>query len=202
MRSFDYEDVDRYNLRIEASSGSSKEVESTPVSIIITGEPDVPQFSKSSYEIKIPEDTSVGTTIRSQMMSIIDSDTSADQFDCSMEKVTSLETIEHFGIVRSQGACLLVLKKKLDSYMTKSFKFEVRATDRVFKYMYAKADVTVTVQDVNDHTPEFSKKSYWISVPSSTPADRKLLELLAVDRDSGTNGDVIYELSPGPESQR
>jgi hypothetical protein len=194
--------VDRYNLRIEASSGSSKEVESTPVSIIITGEKDAPAFSKSTYSISVPEDTGVGTTIRSIMMSIIDSDTSSDQFDCSLEKITSPQTTEHFRIVQNQGACLLVLKKKLDSYVTQNFKFEVRATDRAFKHMYASANVDLTVKDTNDHKPEFSKTSYWVSVPSSTPSGRKLMDISAVDRDTGSNGDVIYELTRGQNSQR
>lgn len=190
---FDYEEVDRYNLRIEATSGPSNEVASIPVSIKVKDSPDPPKFSKPSYAISIPENTGVGTTVSTSLV-INDRDTSNDQFDCSLENVVSVKVIEHFRAVQSGSECKLVIKKKLDSYDTQEFKFDIQATDQNFRHMYARASVVVKVDDVNDHSPKFSKTSYWVSIPSSPSIGKDLIEFSAVDRDTGTNGEVRYEL--------
>jgi len=191
---FDYEEVDRYNLRIEAKSGSSSEVASVPVSIKVTDSPDPPQFSQSSYTVSVAESTGIGNTVPSTNFIINDRDTSSEQFDCSLENIESPKVIEHFRTVQSGGECRLVIKKKLDSYYTKEFKFDIQATDQNFRHMYARASVVVKVDDENDHSPVFSKTSYWVSVPSSPSTGSDLVELLAIDRDTGVNGEVRYEL--------
>nr|QDE55751.1 cadherin 1 [Nematostella vectensis] len=201
--SFNYENVDRYNLRIEARTSSVQEVASASLTVEVTEEKDLPKFSSDSYQLTVDESAAPGTTLAPGLL-IIDSDTSSDQFDCSMEAITSLHTLYNFEVTQQSGRCFLRVQAggKLDAHLASKYTFNVRATDRNFRNMFATAQVEVNVIDVNDHKPEFLQESYWLSVPSSTPAGSSLVTVQAEDMDIGTNAQVRYELLRQENSER
>ncbi len=57
-------------------------------------------------------------------------------------------------------------------------------------------EVEVSVMDVNDNAPEFSKEVYEGSLSENAPLGTKVLRVSAFDRDNDKNGKVSYELSP------
>lgn len=184
---------DKYQVRVEAVSGSSQKTVSTDVTITISDEKDPPSFSESSYTISLQESTPASTTV-STGIRIIDKDTSSDKFECSMEKITTLETIDYLSVIQNGEECKLVTKKQIDSSVTPRFEFEMRATDKNFRDMFATASVVVNVADENNHDPVFSQTSYWVSVSSDVPKGTNILTLSTMDKDLGSFGEVTYQL--------
>lgn len=52
--------------------------------------------------------------------------------------------------------------------------------------------------DVNDNTPKF-KNPASVSVQENTPVGTGVLTMVAVDRDAGLNGTVVYDIITGNE---
>lgn len=54
--------------------------------------------------------------------------------------------------------------------------------------------VKVIVQDMNDHSPEFTRQSYQASIQENLPAGTKILQPKATDKDSGINAKIRFTL--------
>ncbi|XP_042167184.1 protocadherin Fat 3-like [Oncorhynchus tshawytscha] len=54
--------------------------------------------------------------------------------------------------------------------------------------------LTVNVEDANDNEPVFAKDSYSVVVPENTALGTEVVQVVAVDRDLGSNGEVSYSL--------
>nr|CAD7568523.1 unnamed protein product [Timema californicum] len=57
--------------------------------------------------------------------------------------------------------------------------------------------VVVTVEDVNDHAPQFAQSFYKVNIPESANHDTPLFQVLAYDEDIGPNGDLQYSILSG-----
>lgn len=61
------------------------------------------------------------------------------------------------------------------------------------------AQLTVVVEDTNDHGPEFSEGQYVINVLESQVSSSSVGYITAVDRDAGVNGRIYYSVVSGGE---
>ncbi|XP_059931944.1 protocadherin-16-like [Gadus macrocephalus] len=61
--------------------------------------------------------------------------------------------------------------------------------------MESTMNLTVHIEDVNDHHPEFPQRSYSLSVREDIPRGSSLFRAQAWDADLGANGEVRYTLS-------
>ena len=181
------------------------------VTIRVTDARDPPKFSRDSYRFEISEDFQRGAVIQvrnpdgsSGGLVINDEDTAITQFDCSIENVNS-DVEQHFRIANPDNnnkECRISTVREFNYFNTPKFTFEVRATDRNYRNMYASAMVEVVIRDTNDHTPEFSQTSYWASVNSNFPVRNSILKVTATDQDSGSFGEITYELLDSQDRNR
>ncbi|XP_062983238.1 protocadherin Fat 3 isoform X3 [Elgaria multicarinata webbii] len=58
-----------------------------------------------------------------------------------------------------------------------------------------KAQVTVRIEDANDHIPEFTQASYSSYVNESVPVGTSILSVSAFDKDRGENGYITYSIA-------
>ena len=56
------------------------------------------------------------------------------------------------------------------------------------------ANITVLVGDLNDNPPIFDQRSYNMSILDSILRNDEIIQVRATDRDSGTNGDIVYSI--------
>lgn len=202
--SFDYEQVlgGEYPVQVQASI-SPQQVATAGITVRVTDDKDPPTFSRSSYTFDINENTPSGTTIQpknadgsSGGLFISDEDTPITQFDCTIENVPG-NVFDHFRVVNPDNSvreCKLVTVRGFNFLENPSFQFEVRATDRIYRNMFASAQVKIVIKDTNDHSPEFSQISYWASVSRNFPVRNSILKVTATDQDSGSFGEITYEL--------
>lgn len=73
------------------------------------------------------------------------------------------------------------------------YSFEVRATDGgKYDARSEKAMVQVTIGDVNDNKPTFSKYPYSVEIPSNVQSGSQIIQVTAHDKDEGANAEVTY----------
>ncbi|XP_074496939.1 protocadherin Fat 4-like [Sebastes fasciatus] len=89
----------------------------------------------------------------------------------------------------------IYLEEALDREQIDTLTVAVTATDKGSPRMATVMNVTVHVEDANDHDPEFSQSDYSLTVREDIPRGTSLLQVQAHDRDIGTNGQVGYILT-------
>ena len=57
--------------------------------------------------------------------------------------------------------------------------------------------VDVTVMDLNDNPPMFVNKPYYAVISRESPRDTQVIQVMAVDLDKGSNGDIYFQLVRG-----
>ncbi|XP_029367636.1 protocadherin Fat 4 isoform X1 [Echeneis naucrates] len=92
----------------------------------------------------------------------------------------------------------LIATKKLDRERRSKYSLLVRADDGK---QSSDMRLNITVKDVNDHTPKFSRSTYSFDIPEDTAPGSIVAAILASDSDSGVNGEVTYSLEEDDEDE-
>ncbi|XP_034032883.1 neural-cadherin-like [Thalassophryne amazonica] len=116
-----------------------------------------------------------------------------------IENARDENSVELFTVDSSTGT-VSVAAEGLDRELTESHHLVVEARDG--GGMTGTATITVMVTDVNDHIPRFREDWCGVRVPESTNVDAPILELSAVDADTGTYGQLVFSLVSGDAEQR
>lgn len=69
--------------------------------------------------------------------------------------------------------------------------------DRITPTKSAYARVIVRVRDYNDHAPKFLASLYNGTVAETAAIGTTVVEVVAVDRDKGANGQIMYSIISG-----
>ncbi|XP_021563258.1 protocadherin Fat 4, partial [Carlito syrichta] len=90
----------------------------------------------------------------------------------------------------------LIATKRLDRERRSKYSLLVRADDGL---QSSDMRINITVSDVNDHTPKFSRPVYSFDIPEDTIPGSLVAAILATDDDSGVNGEITYIVSEDDE---
>uniref|UniRef100_A0A8C0AXX0 Protocadherin Fat 4 n=1 Tax=Buteo japonicus TaxID=224669 RepID=A0A8C0AXX0_9AVES len=90
----------------------------------------------------------------------------------------------------------LIATKRLDRERRSKYSLLVRADDGL---QSSDMRINITVSDVNDHIPKFSKPVYSFDVPEDATPGSLVAAILATDDDSGINGEITYTVSEDDE---
>ncbi|KAF1394271.1 hypothetical protein PFLUV_G00024800 [Perca fluviatilis] len=89
----------------------------------------------------------------------------------------------------------IYLEEELDREQVDTLTITVTASDKGSPRMATIMNLTVHVEDANDHDPEFSQSTYSLTISEDIPIGTSLCQVQALDRDIGTNGHVRYILT-------
>ncbi|XP_062333238.1 protocadherin Fat 1a isoform X1 [Osmerus eperlanus] len=181
----DREERDNYLLNITATDGIFAAKATVEVKVLDAND-NSPVCEKSQYIESVPEDSPGGRLILQ---------VSATDADIRSNAQISYELhgagVELFTIDPDTGE--LKTLRALDREEQEEHRFKVRALDGGGRY--CEADVTITVEDVNDNAPQFSSDPYAITVFENTEIGTFVARLLATDIDIGMNSDILYSLA-------
>ncbi|KAJ8373355.1 hypothetical protein AAFF_G00265990 [Aldrovandia affinis] len=90
----------------------------------------------------------------------------------------------------------LIATRRLDRERRSKYSLLVRADDGK---QSSDMRVNITVSDVNDHTPRFSRDVYSFDIPEDMAPGAIVAAILASDADAGANGEVTYALGEDDE---
>ncbi|KAM4706620.1 protocadherin Fat 4-like [Discoglossus pictus] len=86
----------------------------------------------------------------------------------------------------------LYVKSELDREVKDIYVLLVSASDRAVESLSATVNVTIILEDVNDNRPLFNSTNYVFYFEEEHSGGSFVGKIYAVDKDSGTNGDIIY----------
>lgn len=184
----DRELVPNYSLTVVAKMASA--LARTRINITILDLNDNrPQFGNEKDQVDVPENTAVGQEIF--LIRAKDKDSGLNsRITYSMDSDS-----DQFRISSDSG--VIYLNKPLKVAPGTELTAEIKATDSGTPALWAKHSVSITVTDVNDHTPIFEKMSYEISLPESVTVNDRFIPVVAYDEDFGPNSALQYNLISG-----
>lgn len=80
---------------------------------------------------------------------------------------------------------------------TSSYEVEVIASDTGVPKHTSSLILIISVYDVNDNSPVFDQLSYEVIILESEPVNSRFFKVEATDKDSGLNGEIMYDIAGG-----
>uniref|UniRef100_A0A182QKL0 Cadherin domain-containing protein n=1 Tax=Anopheles farauti TaxID=69004 RepID=A0A182QKL0_9DIPT len=102
----------------------------------------------------------------------------------------------HFDIDKRTGQLTISKSVALDVNHLKSENvfFGVEATDGLYTTL---CNVNITIRDVNNHAPQFTRENYLTSIEENFPIGTIVERLQAIDLDTGINAEIRYRIQQG-----
>ncbi|KAM4546524.1 protocadherin-16 [Fundulus diaphanus] len=164
--------------------GSPRLAGSATLTVIIVDQNDNSPTIPLPQEVRIPENTLIGTEITLVTGNDVDSGP-ALYYSLQLDPTAAGK----FGIHRYSGG--VSITGPLDFEEKTWYTLTVRATDSQHQ---TEANITIVVEDINDNAPAFTHDLYQITLPEHTPPGSAVITVTATDRDSGDNGKITYKM--------
>uniref|UniRef100_A0A8C1TRP1 Protocadherin-16 n=1 Tax=Cyprinus carpio TaxID=7962 RepID=A0A8C1TRP1_CYPCA len=164
--------------------GSPKLVGTATITVIIVDLNDNSPTIPVPREIRVPENSLIGTEITLVTGNDVDS---GPVLSYSLQLDASSQG--KFDIHRYNGR--VSLTAPLDFEERTWYTLTVRASDSKHQ---SEANLTVLVEDINDNAPTFTQDLYQVTLPEHSPPGSPIITVTATDRDSGENGKVTYRV--------
>ncbi|XP_070614234.1 protocadherin-23-like [Erythrolamprus reginae] len=94
----------------------------------------------------------------------------------------------------------LVLRSTLDRERCSSYKLLILASDHRAAHLNATATVSISISDVNDNPPVFTRLEYHVHVRDDFPVGNYITSVSAYDYDAGINADITYNIASGNDN--
>ncbi|NXV11750.1 CAD23 protein, partial [Cepphus grylle] len=198
-RTVDYEEVQWLNFTVRASdNGSPRRSAEIPVYLqIVDINDNNPVFSQPSYQKAVFEDVPLGTVILRVQA------TDADSGRFALIQYSLGDGEGKFGINPNTGDIYILsaLDREKKDHYTLTAVARDNPGDVSSNRRENSVQVLVTVLDINDFRPQFSKSQFSTSVYENEPAGTSVITMTATDLDEGDNGVVTYSIEgPGAEA--
>ncbi|KAG5872822.1 hypothetical protein JTB14_018053 [Gonioctena quinquepunctata] len=145
----------------------------------------MPVFEKQFYTVIVPENVALHSPLAVSIEAV-------SPFSRKLiYSIVKGDDLEKFSIEFNTGVISVI--DDLDYEKQKEYELIIRATDCV-SGVSAEVPVLVILQDINDCPPEFTQESYSVSISESAQLGSLLLTVIAVDKDTGTNGKIVYSI--------
>ncbi|XP_061537153.1 protocadherin Fat 3a isoform X3 [Phycodurus eques] len=190
-RPLDAEQRSFYNLTVQATDGIN--IAYTQVHItVIDNNDNAPIFSQPFYDVTISEDTPPDTEIVQVLA--LDRD-EYHRLSYSLQSAIDPNSMRLFRIHPAMGT--VYTTQSLDHEACAQHILTVMVKDQEFPYRKNLARVLVEVEDVNDHVPIFTSALYEGSVYESAAVGSAVVQVTALDKDKGKNGELHYSIESG-----
>ncbi|KAI7801010.1 putative protocadherin-16 [Triplophysa rosa] len=173
------------NLVITATDrGTPRLAGSATLTVIIVDLNDNSPTIPVPREVRVPENTLIGTVITQVTGNDVDSGPAL-----SYTLLLDSDSRGRFGIHRYGGG--VSLTAHLDFEERTWYTLTVTSSD---SKQQSQANLTVLVEDVNDNAPVFSQDLYEVTLAEHSPAESSVITVTATDKDSGENGRITYRV--------
>nr|XP_056718888.1 protocadherin beta-16-like [Euleptes europaea] len=206
QQSLDREKASEYNITITATDRGSPRLTSTRIiNVQISDVNDnSPVFEKSRYEMQIRENNIPGLLLGLVHANDLDTDQNAKVTYSLLPGKVSDQPVSSYVSINSETGNLYAIRS-LDYEQIKDFQVTVRAVDSGSSPLSSEVMVRVVVMDENDNAPfilyplQNGTSPSNDLVPRGAEAGYLVTKVVAVDRDSGQNSWLSYELLKATE---
>nr|XP_053631087.1 fat-like cadherin-related tumor suppressor homolog isoform X2 [Cherax quadricarinatus] len=180
-----------YNLTISVTDGVHVVTTQLIVSVLDVNDYR-PAFSAPNYEVEVGENTAPGTTIFTLTASDPDSD---QHLTFTLINTAHTSSAAKFRVSPMSGD--IVLYEPLDREVQEEHILTVGVKDGIPPTKSNYARVNIKVRDYNDHSPQFLATLYNGTVTETATIGTTVAEVIAIDRDKGANGHIMYSIVSG-----
>ncbi|XP_067899231.1 protocadherin-10-like [Heterodontus francisci] len=152
-----------------------------------------PSFSQDELRLEILESTPPGT--RFPLQSAHDPDVGTNSVHTYILNPNNHFTLDVRNSSDGTKSVYLLLEKVLDREKQAVHHLFLSALDGAIPKRSGRAQIIITVLDVNDNVPVFDQSVYWVKVIENVVDNTLVIDLNATDLDEGTNADIIYSFS-------
>uniref|UniRef100_A0A8C2GNL9 FAT atypical cadherin 3b n=1 Tax=Cyprinus carpio TaxID=7962 RepID=A0A8C2GNL9_CYPCA len=190
-RPLDAETQSLYNMTVQVTDGTS--TASTQIYIkVLDSNDNSPIFSERKYEVSVSEDTPADTEVL--RVRARDKDERA-KLSYSIHGSVDPASMRMFKI--NPGTGVMYTADRLDYEIRTQHILTIMVKDQEFPYYRDLARIILTLEDANDQPPFFTRTIYDSTVFESSPPGTSALQVMALDRDSGRNGEIVYSIVAG-----
>uniref|UniRef100_A0A087X3Y7 Cadherin domain-containing protein n=1 Tax=Poecilia formosa TaxID=48698 RepID=A0A087X3Y7_POEFO len=148
-----------------------------------------PSFDKDQYVVDVMENSPIGSLVIKLNATDLDEGSNSD-ITYSYSLYTSEKTQMMFNLNPENGE--IRVKKPLDREGKSEHHLVLTALDGGTPSRSGNLNLTITVLDVNDNRPVFSKDIYTVSLNENAPLGTLVIKVNATDSDEGLNGEIEY----------
>ncbi|KAJ8401506.1 hypothetical protein AAFF_G00384250 [Aldrovandia affinis] len=198
LQSLDREMKPFYTLRAQAvdlHTGQALEPESEFIIKVQDINDNEPRFLKGPYTASVPEMSPVGTYV----MQVIATDADDPTYGNSARVVYSILHGQPYFSVDSKTGVIRTALPNMDRELKELYQVLIQAKDMGGQLggLAGTTTVNITLSDLNDNPPRFSKSIFHLRVPESSPVGSAVGRIKAHDLDTGKNAEVEYNILPG-----
>ncbi|XP_029926425.1 cadherin-23 isoform X1 [Myripristis murdjan] len=178
-------------MQVEFFVSDSQEVVKDTVNVQIGDVNDnAPIFHGQPYNVHIPENTTVGTTV------FIVNATDPDQGTGGSVLFSFQPPSPFFSIDGARGT--VTVNKALDYETTAAFQLTVNATDQdQWRPLSRLANLAITIIDIQDMDPIFTNLPYSTNIEEGAPPGYEVRKITAIDQDLGRPRGIGYTIVGG-----
>uniref|UniRef100_A0A674ACR6 Cadherin 7 n=1 Tax=Salmo trutta TaxID=8032 RepID=A0A674ACR6_SALTR len=151
-----------------------------------------PKFLDGPYMAGVPEMSALGTTV----VQVAATDADDPTYGNSARVVYSIISGQPYFSVDPKTGVVRTALPNMDREVKDQYVLVIQAKDMVGQMggLSGTTSVTVTLTDVNDNPPRFSRKNYQYMVPESLPVASVVARVKALDNDIGPNAEMEYRI--------
>ncbi|XP_026859393.2 protocadherin Fat 2 [Electrophorus electricus] len=180
-----------YNLTISVTDGSQMITTQAYIRVLDMNE-HRPEFLKTLYEVRVPEDTAPWKEIL--QISAHDADTNS-RLVYSIHSSLHPDSLKYFHLDPKSGVLVLTDELDYEAFSMHILIVMVRDQEIPVKRNFVKA--VVHVEDCNDYTPSFMSTHYDGSIINLASTGTEVLRVKALDKDKGSNAEIVYSIHSG-----
>ncbi|XP_038867660.1 protocadherin alpha-3-like [Salvelinus namaycush] len=194
----DFEDTEVYKLDVQASDKGQPPltVECRVIIKIIDINDNEPDIDVTSLSNTVSEDSKPGTVI--SLISVTDKDSGING-----KVISSISENIPFDLKPSykENVYSIVTKGRLDRELVSHYDITITATDCGQPPLSTFKTLSVQISDVNDNSPEFSKKPLELYLVENNAPGASIFSVTATDKDLNENAAISYHTIRGEGTQ-
>ncbi|KAM9765953.1 cadherin-8 isoform 2-T2 [Menidia menidia] len=200
MKRLDREEKAEYTLTAQVINAETDEPLEPPSEFIIKVQDindNPPQFIEGPYRASVPEMSGVGTPVTR----VTATDADDPVYGNSAKLVYSILEGQPYFSVDPNSATIKIALHGMDREMREEYLVVIQAKDMGGHMggLSGTTTVTVTLTDINDNPPKFSKSLYEFVIPEDLPIGKMGGKVKANDRDIGENAKSTYSIIEGDD---
>uniref|UniRef100_A0A672FLB3 Cadherin-12 n=1 Tax=Salarias fasciatus TaxID=181472 RepID=A0A672FLB3_SALFA len=198
LRSLDREEKPYYTLRAQAvdiNTNRPLEPESEFVIKVQDINDNEPKFLEGPYTASVPEMSPVGTYVTQVTATDADDPT----YGNSARVVYSILHGQPYFSVDPKTGVIKTALPNMDREVKEQYQVLIQAKDMGGQLggLAGTTTVNISLSDVNDNPPRFSKSFFHLRIPESSAVGSAVGKIKAHDLDIGKNAEVEYTIVPG-----
>ncbi|XP_058504924.1 protocadherin Fat 2 isoform X2 [Solea solea] len=194
----DFEVSRAYYLSVEGSRGKSSLTDITMVIVNVTDVNDnAPVFTRGVYTTEITEDLTPGSLV----MKVTATDQDGPINNLLRYSIVSGDAQQQFTIHPRSGE--ITVRTAVDREEVPHYSLTVQAADEGNPPLSSAILITITVADVNDNPPVFSRVNHSLLLQEGESVGSSILQLVVTDKDTPKNGPPFsFHIVSGNEDRR